>query len=228
MTDRIDAEVGAEPTSARAGGTPEVTDVEPSDTAVFEGLTPPYSTIVADPPWQYTKVAGEQHTRMGGRGMAADRHYDTMTTADVCALPVANLAAPLAHLYVWVTNPKLRLGFDVMEAWGFTYQTTLTWVKVASDGAVLRGGLGWYFRGATEHVLFGTRGKAGIPAALREPNVVMAQRSRHSAKPAEFFDLVQRVSPGPYAELFARSQRFGWDAWGDEVAGPSPSQEALL
>lgn len=187
------------------------------DTSPFDGLTPPYSTIVADPPWQYTKAkTTEQHTREG-RGRAADRHYDTMTPDELCALPVADLAADLAHLYLWVTNPKLRLGFDVMDAWGFTYQTTLTWVKVGADGAVIRGGLGWYFRGATEHVLFGTKGKAGIPSGLRKPNVITAQRNRHSAKPAEFFDLVDSVSPGPSLELFARSTRPGWDAWGNEL-----------
>ena len=183
---------------------------------VWADLNPPYNTIVADPPWRYNKTAGEQHTR-SGRGRSAERHYGTMTPEELVALPVANLAADVAHLYLWVTNPKLRLGFDVMEAWGFNYRTALTWVKTSANGAPIRGGLGWYFRGGTEHVLFGTKGRAVIPAAIRQPNVVMAQRSRHSAKPDAFFSLVEAVSPAPFCELFARSHRDGWSCWGDEL-----------
>lgn len=110
--------------------------------------------------------------------------------------------------------------FDIVEAWGFRPITILTWVKPG------RGGTGWYFRGQTEHVIFGTRGGLGIPSAIRRPNVFEAKRSRHSAKPDAFFELVESVSPTPRQELFARRQRLGWDTWGNEVDSPTAAFEA--
>lgn len=178
----------------------------------------PYSTVVADPPWQYNAKATA--LRSGGRGAGAEHHYGTMSNLALSEMPVGSSAADEAHLYLWVTNPRLVgdfrgkrdiTPFDIVEAWGFRSITILTWVKPG------RGGTGWYFRGQTEHVIFATRGGLGIPAAVREPNVIEAKRSRHSAKPQEFFDLVERVSPGPRLELFARQPRAGWDVWGDEV-----------
>ena len=179
-----------------------------------------YSTIVADPPWKYTGT--RQHSDNGDRrGAPAEARYDTLTMAAICEIPVASIVADEAHLYLWATNPRLFQGyrndplgaFDVMKAWGFTYQTMLTWVKTGAPG------LGFYFRGATEHVLFGTRGKLGIAPALRKPNVFTAPRGRHSSKPDVFFELVEQVSPGPYVELFSRRERDGWDSWGHESAG---------
>jgi len=193
------------PATHRGGGVSEV----------FAGLNPPYSTIVADPPWSYN--ASVKELRSGGRGGQAEHVYSTMTNAQIAALPVKDLAADEAHLYLWVTVPRLfgeRNGnretgpVEIAEAWGFEFKTMLTWVKPGS------GGMGWYFRGQTEHVIFATRGGLGIPADKREPNVFEAKRSGHSQKPASFFDIVERVSPGPRLELFARQPRLGWDAWG--------------
>lgn len=177
-----------------------------------------YGTIVADPPWRYN--AAVTPLRSGGRGGQAEHQYPTMTNEEIASLPVSQLAADQAHLYFWVTNPRL-IGdyrgrrdctpFDIVEAWGFKPITLITWVKPG------RGGTGWYFRGQTEHAIFATRGKLGIPAAMREPNVIQAPRSRHSAKPPAFMELVERVSPGPRLEMFARQSRPGWDAWGSEA-----------
>lgn len=178
-----------------------------------------YATIVADPPWRYN--AKVSPLRSGGRGGQAEHQYSTMTNAELAAMPISNLAQEKAHLYMWVTNPRLiaeRDGsreitpFDIVEAWGFRPITLLTWVKPGKNGT------GWYFRGQTEHVIFATRGGLGIPSHRREPNVMFSPRSRHSAKPESFFKLVERVSPGPYLELFARSNRRGWDAWGNECS----------
>mgnify|MGYP000110724177 FL=1 len=169
---------------------------------VFDGLAGPYGTIVADPPWSYQ--------RSGVQG-AADDEYSTLTGDDIAALPVEQLAADDAHLYMWVTTPKLWDSpnpAEIAEAWGFTYKTMLTWVKGE------RSGLGWYYRVDTEHCIFATRGRAPIPGALRESNVLWSPRARHSAKPQAFADLVEKVSPGPYVELFARAPRLGWDHWG--------------
>lgn len=181
--------------------------------SVFAELSPPYSTIVADPPWQYQKRPGAKSGSV--MGSMAEGQYSTMTNEEIAALPVGELAADQAHLYLWVTNPGMfggRFGRvtprDIVEAWGFTYVTLLTWVKPGG------GGMGWYFRGQTEHAVFAQRGMLGIPADRREPNVVTAKRGGHSAKPPAFYDLVERVSPGPYVDLFARQPRFGWDSWG--------------
>jgi N6-adenosine-specific RNA methylase IME4 len=158
--------------------------------------------------------------RRNGRGGQAEHQYATMTNAEIASLPVADLAADQAHLYLWTTNPRLMGDYrgrrditpvDIVEAWGFKPITMLTWVKPG------RGGTGWYFRGQTEHVIFGVRGGLGIPANMRQRNVIEAPRSKHSAKPQAFFDLVESVSPGPRLELFARTTRGGWDVWGDEV-----------
>lgn len=176
-----------------------------------------YRTIVADPPWAYD--------RPGSRGGVAS-HYGTMTPDDIAALPVREWAADDAHLYLWVTNLKLAEAkpFDIMEAWGFRYITMLTWHKVGGPRGI---GMGYYFRGETEHCLFGVRGRLPIPADKRERNHFDAARTPHSEKPPRFYELVERVSPGPYLELFARRRRYGWDVWGNEAPEFAASQAEM-
>lgn len=186
--------------------------------SIFDELDPPYGTIVVDPPWRYTNNRGTQtRSRAGRSSTVAEGNYSTMGFDEIAALPVGDLAADRAHLYLWTTNPCLfghenrRRGIgpvDILEGWGFTYVTLLTWVKSGPPG------MGFYFRGHTEHVLFGRRGSAGIPAHLRESNVIESPRRGHSEKPGAFYDLVERVSPGPWVDLFNRQPRFGWDTWG--------------
>lgn len=107
------------------------------------------------------------------------------------------------------TNGSLFAGKEVMEAWGFTYRSILTWVKPVF-------GLGTFLRTASEHLLLGTRGKA--PILFRsQPSWLFAPRQEHSHKPEEQYAVIERCSPGPYLELFARRKRPGWDAWGNEV-----------
>ncbi len=170
-----------------------------------------YRTIVADPPWRYLNGT----VPMGG----VEKHFHTMTNPEIAALPVAEMADDDAHLYLWVTNPRLFAEShdegvgprEIMDAWGFRYITLLTWLKN-------RLGLGYYFRGCTEHVLFGVRGRAPIPPELRVANIFSGNvEGVHSRKPDSFLDLVEKVSPGPYLEMFARRQRLGWDTWGNEA-----------
>ncbi|MDR2445768.1 MAG: hypothetical protein LBD58_00525 [Treponema sp.] len=158
-----------------------------------------YNTIVADPPWDINQS--------GNYG--AIHHYDLMTLARIKAMPVCDLCAENSHCWLWVTNGTLRYGFDVLEAWGFTPRSVFTWVKP-------RLGLGMYLRNATEHVLLGTRGKAPV-LCNAQPNWLFAPFQGHSHKPEELYPIIERVSPGPYLELFARRRRHGWDAWGDEI-----------
>jgi N6-adenosine-specific RNA methylase IME4 len=188
-----------------------------------------YGTIVADPPWRYTKNTARMRTDTPGRGAPAEAHYQTMEMEEMAALPVAEMAADKAHLYLWVTNPVLTeqrervmgsmTAAGLCKAWGFEPKTLLTWVKTTAEGKPKAGGLGWYFRGATEHVVFATRGDLGIPAAMRQPNVFLAPPGRHSEKPDAFMDLVEMVSPDPRLEMFSRRARFGWDVWGSESLG---------
>jgi N6-adenosine-specific RNA methylase IME4 len=164
-------------------------------------LSPTFSTILADPPWDVMQ--------RGGRG--ASRHYSLMTVAEIAALPVGKLASTDAHLWLWVTNATLFSGHIVMAAWGFRYRSCLTWVKPGL-------GLGSsYLRNNTEHLLLGTRGKA--PILFRsQPTWLYAPKQDHSHKPEEQYAVIERCSPGPYLELFARRKRSGWQAWGNEVA----------
>lgn len=166
-----------------------------------------YHTIYADPPWL---------ERGGGKiKRGADRHYPLMKTSEIIALDVASICEDDAHLYLWVTNNFLPDGLRVMEAWGFRYVTTITWMKD-------RQGLGQYFRGITEHCLFGVKGH--LPYKLDENGKrcqgltgFTAPRTEHSRKPEEMRDMIRRVSYGPYVELFAREPHEGWDVWGNEV-----------
>ncbi len=175
-----------------------------------------YATIVADPPWQYRPGVA-----MSSPGpSAAERHYVTTPNEEIAALPVVDLAEDNAHLYMWVTNPilteqRLRGGptaCEIVRGWGFEPKTLLTWIK-SENGA----GMGWFFRGDTEHVLFAVRGVLPINSDKRVSNVFRGSRGIHSQKPDSFLDLVEQVSPGPYLELFARRQRLGWDTWGNEA-----------
>ncbi|WP_018599356.1 MT-A70 family methyltransferase [Mycobacterium sp. 155] len=161
--------------------------------------TPKYCTILIDPPWNV-----EQGTTLG-----AHRHYSVMSVPRIKELPVAELAAPNGHLWLWVTNATLRIGYDVIEAWGFTPRSPLTWVKP-------RVGLGNYLRNATEHLILGTRGRA--PVKFRaQATWVFAPRQDHSHKPEEQYAIIERVSNGPYLELFARRRQPGWHVWGNEI-----------
>lgn len=168
-----------------------------------------YRTFVADPPWQYGNTAA--------RG-AAENHYGTMTIEELCSLDaVPKHAADNAHLYMWTTSSHLPQAFDVMSAWGFEYKTYLVWVKPQI-------GMGNYFRTCTELVLFGVRGSMRTQARdIR--NWFEAPRSKHSAKPEIFHELVMKASPGPYLELFSRCTgagcacskcRLGWSVWGNQ------------
>ena len=170
-----------------------------------------YRTIVVDPPWAY-----KDKLRMGSgpKHRGADSHYGTASLEAIAAIPVGGWAADDAHLYVWVTNSFLCEAHELMRRWEFQYKTMLTWVKSYL-------GMGHYYRGSTEHVLFGVRGN--LPARRRDLPTHFTGRNdgrQHSQKPAAFYDMVESMSPGPYLDVFARKLRFNWDAWGDEVGAP--------
>jgi N6-adenosine-specific RNA methylase IME4 len=159
-----------------------------------------HSTLLADPPWGI-------HQYGGNRG--ANHHYSLMSVDQIAALPVTCLAADSAHLWLWTTNAALFAAKQVMDAWGFTYRSVLTWIKP-------RLGMGLYLRTQTEHLLLGTRGKA--PVLFRgQGSWFYAPVQEHSRKPEEQYAIIERCSPGPYLELFARRPRLGWHVWGNEI-----------
>jgi len=197
----------------------------------------PFTSILADPPWKYGDKLPA--TDAGGERGAAGQ-YHVMTTDAICNLAHADElgmkiaghpVADHAVLYCWVTNPFLLNGDGarVCKAWGFEPKQLITWVKgrlVVSKlwglephaELVLNVGLGRYTRGCTEHIILATRGRATQLVLERNvPNVFMAPRTRHSAKPEAQYGLIERLTPGPYLEVFARQNRSGWTSFGDQL-----------
>ena len=162
-----------------------------------------FTTIVADPPWDW---GDEGDVNQMGR---ARPDYGTMSFDKLLELPVQEKVDDDAHLYLWITNRSLPKGFALLEAWGFRYITCLTWCKPSF-------GMGNYFRGSTEQILFAVKGSQPLK---RKDAGTWFQWSRgedgHSSKPLEFYDLVESCSPGPFLEMFSRTDRKDWFAWGE-------------
>ncbi|BET60308.1 MT-A70 family methyltransferase [Geobacter sp. 60473] len=172
-----------------------------------------YSTILADPPWQFQNRTGKmapEHKRLN--------RYPTMTLEEIKELPVKSITNDPAHLYMWVPNALLPEGLEVMKSWGFSYKTNLIWYKVRKDGGPDRRGVGFYFRNVTEILLFGVRGKNArtLQPGRSQENIITTQKREHSRKPDEQYDLIEACSPGPFLELFARGPRDGWAVWGNQ------------
>lgn len=173
-----------------------------------------YQTVLADPPWRFTNRTGKvapEHRRLS--------RYETMSTDEICELPVKALVTQPAHLYLWVPNALLPDGLRVMAAWGFQYKANVVWHKVRKDGGSDGRGVGFYFRNVTELLLFGTMGKNArtLGPGRRQVNMIQTRKREHSRKPDEQYDLIESCSPGPYLELFARGTRPGWTYWGDQA-----------
>lgn len=204
---------------------------------MLDHLTPPYATILADPPWAYERRTPPWRS-------TSTATYSLMPTNDIKALPVPQIATADAHLYLWAVLPMMSAAYEVVDAWGFRPETVVTWCK---PGAGLGGG----WRGNTEHLIVGRKGLVwenptcadcggrargarkcpcrdpqwrhkGVPcepparpfAGTAGGTWWEAPRGEHSVKPALFSDLIESMSPGPYVELFARQPRLGWDSWG--------------
>ena len=165
-----------------------------------------YSTIYVDPPWP--EFGGGRIKR------GADRHYPLMSVREIEMLPVGLLGKSNSHLYLWTTNNYLADAIRIVGTWGYRYITCVTWMKD-------RMGLGQYYRGLTEHCLFGVRGNLPYRTlnGKRSQGVTgfYAPRGEHSAKPEQMRQMIEMVSPPEYIELFARRPVEGWTVWGDEV-----------
>ena len=168
-----------------------------------------YNIIYADPPWQYKEN--------WGNGQVG---YDTMSVDAIKKLPVEKIVDDKAHLYLWVTNPFLKEGLEVCKAWGFNYKTLITWVKTYNDGTPEMG-MGYYFRGCTEHIIFGVKGKMRCQNKTTRNMVIEVNPRKHSKKPVWFKDIIIKSSGDlPRIELFARNVGLfsnNWDYWGNQV-----------
>lgn len=179
-----------------------------------------FSTVLADPPWQFQNRTGKvapEHRRLN--------RYETMTLDDIKALPVASFCGDTAHLYLWVPNALLPDGLAVLAAWGFQYKSNIVWHKVRKDGGPDGRGVGFYFRNTTELILFGVRGKNArtLQPGRSQVNIICSQKREHSRKPDEAYGLIERCSPGPFLEMFARGARPGWSAWGNQAQDYFPT-----
>ncbi|MGE0290390.1 MAG: MT-A70 family methyltransferase [Bradyrhizobium sp.] len=163
-----------------------------------------YPIIYADPPWQYDFSPSNDRS--------VENHYPTMPIEDICAMDVASLATPDAMLFLWAPPSFIKKGIAVLEAWGFELATSMVWVKDKI-------GTGIYVRQRHEYLLLGKRGQPITPRPGSQPDsVIEAPRQEHSAKPDQVYDLIERMYPGlPKIELFSRSPREGFDAWGNQA-----------
>jgi len=165
-----------------------------------------YPIIYADPPWRY------ENPPIGATSRAIENHYPTMTLEEICALPVNELATDDAMLYLWATAPKLAECMKVIESWGFEYRTDMVW-----DKEVI--GMGYHARNQHETLLIAKRGSIPPPKAGTQPaSVYRERRGEHSAKPTFYYEMIEAAYPGlPKIELFCRSPRAGWEAWGNQA-----------
>jgi N6-adenosine-specific RNA methylase IME4 len=173
-----------------------------------------FATILADPPWQFTNKTGKvapEHKRLS--------RYGTLKLDEIMALPVGEIAATPAHLYLWCPNALLPDGIAVLKAWGFNYKSNIVWHKVRKDGGSDGRGVGFYFRNVTELILFGVRGKNArtLAPGRRQVNLLATRKREHSRKPDEQYEIIEACSPGPFLELFARGTRKGWVTWGNQA-----------
>lgn len=165
--------------------------------STLETPTGRYATIVFDPPWSWDDEGDA--TQLG----RARPNYHTMSFDEVKRQPIDDYAADDAHIYLWITNRSLPKGPVLLEAWGFRYITTLTWCKPHF-------GMGNYFRGSTEHVLFGVKGSLSLLRSDVGTWFTGERGAEHSAKPDAFYELVEQCSPGPWVDILGRHERPGW------------------
>jgi len=181
-----------------------------------------FSCILADPPWAFRTFSGENMTPH----RCAEDHYPTMTLAEMQALPVADLAAKDCALFMWVVGSHLAESIELAASWGFTFKTdAFYWLKqklIGADQIDLftddipepRISFGYWTRKQVEPCWLFTRGKPkrlskGVRQAIIEP------RREHSRKPDQQYDRIEALVAGPYLELFSRTSRPGWTAWGN-------------
>jgi len=174
-----------------------------------------FGVILADPPWYFENYSEK------GEGKNPVAHYDCMDLEAIKALPVGHHAKPDCALFMWATAPMLPQAFEVMAAWGFAFKTAGAWAKESKTGEKIAFGNGYIYRSAAEFYLVGTLGKPKAKShSVR--NLIWEPVREHSRKPDQMHIDVEALFDGPYLELFARQQRPGWTAWGNQTEKFAP------
>ena len=172
-----------------------------------------FSTILADPPWQFQNRTGKiapEHKRL--------TRYETLKLDEICSMPVKDVLTKEAHLYLWVPNALLLEGLAVLQAWGFKYKTNLIWHKIRKDGGPDGRGVGFYFRNTTEMILFGVKGSMRtLPQGRSQVNIIKSMKQEHSRKPDEQYQIIESCSPPEYLEIFGRGSRKNWTVFGNQA-----------
>lgn len=182
-----------------------------------------YRAILADPPWTYATWSDN------GKDRSPEKHYDCMSYEEIATLPVANVAEDDCILFLWTTDWALPRALEIIGRWGFTFKTVgFTWAKLNKSAepypeprngwchSSFFTGMGWWTRANPEICLLATRGRPQR-LAMDVRQLIIAPRREHSRKPDEIYRRIQRLVPGPYLELFARTEAPGWDCWGNET-----------
>lgn len=185
------------------------------------GLVAPkkkYRVIYADPPWTFKTYSKK------GTGRSPEAHYDCMSIAEICRIPIREWATNDALLFLWVTDPLLPRAMEVIEAWGFTYKTVgFYWIKLNKSAPAghlsekdFFTGLGFWTRANPEMCLLATRGHPKRKS-YNVRRLIISSRREHSRKPDQAYDRIEQLVEGPYLEMFARHTRSGWDGWGNQT-----------
>ena len=177
-----------------------------------------YATIVADPPWEYDEGFPSGVARPDGslERWTYELPYESMSLADLEALPIAELADPAGcRLFMWTTNKYLPAAFGLLRAWGFRYGQTIVWAKTSHVPPFSTS----IAPQASEYLLYGYTGKPAPRTGSFPSTVIASPRgfTDHSRKPEGFLDIIEALTPGPYLEMFARRNRLGWDTWGNQA-----------
>lgn len=177
----------------------------------FNSLDPhSYGLIMADPPWDFSLFSAK------GGNKSAQKHYRCLPLEEIMAFPVLDLAAPDCMLWMWATAPMLEQQYATVRAWGFTPKTEMIWRKVTATGKQTFGP-GYILRGSHEPIILATRGHPNF-VAKNIRSCFDGVRREHSRKPVEGYELAERMLPkARKVELFSRTNRPGWESWGDEV-----------
>ena len=173
-----------------------------------------YHTILMDPPWNFKTYSKK------GQGRSAEKHYPCSALERIISTPPP--AEDNCALFMWVTDPFLEKGLAVLRSWGFTYKTVaFTWVKIIKNPSILAKdsypmGMGYWTRSNPEMCLLGTKGKPKrLSASVRQ--LIVAPRREHSRKPDEIYERIEYLVGGPYLEMYSRTDRTGWDAFGNQT-----------
>jgi N6-adenosine-specific RNA methylase IME4 len=173
-----------------------------------------FSLIMCDPPWRFNLRSAKGETK------SAQAHYKTMPLEEIMALPVLDLAAPDCLLWMWCTAPMLQKQLGVIDAWGFRYCTEGVWVKTTKHGKIAFG-TGYALRGSHEPFIIAKRGAPKLTKSTR--SVIFGEAREHSRKPEEAFEAAEKLMPNATRlELFSRTNRQGWESWGDEKGSITP------